>query len=61
MQHGITANDPYLTLERGVFFDGHSSYMTIEDLHLPFEFFMWSWIRPLKSGAIYSASDSSDG
>lgn len=60
-QHSITANDPYLTLERGLFFDGHSSYLTVDGLVLPFSYFMNAWIRPLKSGTIYSGSDPNDG
>lgn len=35
--------------------------MTIDDLWLGFSFYMMAWIRPLKSGTIYSSSDPSDG
>lgn len=59
--NSITANDPFLTSERGMYYDGHSSYMTVTGLTLPFNYYMYAWIRPLKSGTIYSGSDPSDG
>lgn len=31
--------------------------MSVHGLTLPFSFLMFTWLRPLKSGAIYSASE----
>jgi len=35
--------------------------MEFDDIYLPFDYTMFAWIRPLKSGAIYSTSDANDG
>lgn len=44
-----------------MYFNGSSCYMSLSDLTLPFTYYMYSWIRPLKSGTIYSSSAIHDG
>lgn len=52
--------DPYLTDDRGLWFDGKSNYMTSQMLSLHHTFTINTWIRPYGSGAIFSSSKNFD-
>lgn len=53
--------DPYQTHERGIYFDGKSTYLTLTGLTLPHMFFLSVLVKPMNSGALWSSSKIMDG
>lgn len=55
-----TDYDPYLTDDRGLYFDGKGNYLTAKMLTLHHTFTINTWIRPYGNGAIFSSSKNFD-
>jgi hypothetical protein len=52
--------DPFISSDRGAWFDGMYTYATFENLILPESFEIRAWIRAHGDGALFSSSSSDD-
>jgi hypothetical protein len=49
-------DDPFLTADRGLWFDGRYNYMSIEGLLLSHTWSIEAWTNPITSGTLFSTS-----
>jgi hypothetical protein len=53
---GYESADPYLTDDRGLYFDGINDFATVRGLLIHDNFTISMWINPESSGTLYSSS-----
>jgi hypothetical protein len=57
---GHESADPYITDDRGTFFDGINDFLTVRDLVIHHTFTMTFWMNPESSGTLYSSAMVND-
>jgi hypothetical protein len=49
-------DDPFLTSDRGLWFDGRYNFMTVENLYLAHTWSIELWANPMTHGTFFSSS-----
>lgn len=57
----VTDSDPYLSDDRGLFFDGKNDYVTVTGLMLNTSYTISMWVKPHGDGTLFTSSSRTSG